>query len=169
MTSFAKPPPDCVSPARTYTAEVATSKGSFTISLDVKAAPKTVNNFVVLSRYHFYDGLEFHRIVLGFVAQGGDPLGTGLGGPGYKFDDELPKAGSYKIGSVAMANSGRNANGSQFFIITGDTGVMLPPDYTLFAQVTQGLEVVKAIDDVGTRDGKPRENVFIRSVAIKET
>jgi cyclophilin family peptidyl-prolyl cis-trans isomerase len=171
-TTFEKAPPLCVTVAKTYTAEIDTSKGLMIASLDVKNATRTVNNFVVLSRYKFYDGIAFHRIIPGFVLQGGDPLQTGLGGPGYKFDDELPKAGSYKVGSLAMANSGANTNGSQFFIVSGDTGTSLPPQYSLFGQVTQGLEVVKAIEDVGipgTQDGKPSEVVTIRSITIKET
>ena len=171
-TGFEKAPPLCVAVARTYVAEIQTSKGLMVASLDVKTATKTVNNFVVLSRYHYFDGIAFHRIVPGFVIQGGDPQQTGTGGPGYKFEDELPKAGSYKVGSLAMANSGANTNGSQFFIVTGDAGTSLPPQYSLFGQVTQGLEVVKAIDEVGipgTQDGKPSEVVTIRSITIKET
>ncbi|HEX3623349.1 MAG TPA: peptidylprolyl isomerase [Acidimicrobiales bacterium] len=171
-TTFDKPPPTCINPAKTYSAEMQTSKGLLVISLDAKGAPKTVNNFVVLARYHFFDGIAFHRIIPGFVIQGGDPLQTGLGGPGYKFEDELPKAGAYKVGSLAMANSGANTNGSQFFIVTGDAGASLPPSYSLFGQVTQGLDVVSAIDGVGipgTQDGKPSEVVTIKSVTIKET
>ncbi len=171
-TSFEKPPPLCVVVAKTYSAEIQTSKGLMIASLDVKNATKTANNFVVLARYKYFDGIAFHRIVPGFVLQGGDPMQTGTGGPGYKFEDELPKAGSYKIGSLAMANSGPNTNGSQFFVISGDTGTSLPPSYSLFGQVTQGLEVVKAIEDVGiagTQDGKPSEVVKILSVTIKET
>jgi cyclophilin family peptidyl-prolyl cis-trans isomerase len=174
-TSFAKPPPMCIIPTKTYTADVTTSKGKFTITLDPKAAPNTVNNFVVLARYHFYDGIPFHRIVPGFVVQGGDPQASGLGGPGYKFDDELPKAGSYKIGSVAMANSGPNTNGSQFFIITGDAGVNLPAQYSLFGTVTEGMDIVKAIEAVGTPEtgtdpngGKPTQVVTISSITIRE-
>ena len=175
--TFAKPPPMCISPDRTYTAEIVTTKGKITIALDAKAAPKTVNNFVVLARYHFYEGIPFHRIIPGFVIQAGDPLANGSGGPGYSFEDELPKAGSYKVGSVAMANSGPNTNGSQFFIITGDAGVALPPSYSLFGTVTEGMDVVHAIEAVGTPDtgngdpnvGKPTEAVTISSVNIKET
>jgi cyclophilin family peptidyl-prolyl cis-trans isomerase len=172
-TSFEKPPGGlCVVVSKTYTAEVQTSKGLLVVNLDVKNAPKTVSNFVFLARYHYFDGIAFHRIVPGFVIQGGDPLQTGTGGPGYKFEDELPKAGQYKVGSLAMANSGPNTNGSQFFIVTGDAGTSLQPNYSLFGQVAQGLEVVKAIEDVGipgTQDGKPSEVVTIRSVTIKET
>ena len=171
-TSFEKPPPLCVEVAKTYTAEMQTSKGTMTIALDVRNATKTVNNFVVLARYKYFEGIAFHRIVPGFVLQGGDPQQTGTGGPGYKFEDELPKAGSYKLGSLAMANSGANTNGSQFFIVAGDAGTSLPPQYSLFGQVTQGLEVVKAIEEIGipgTQDGKPSEVVKILTVTIKET
>jgi cyclophilin family peptidyl-prolyl cis-trans isomerase len=129
---------------------------------------------VVLSRYKFYDGIAFHRVMPGFVIQGGDPEQTGRGGPGYRFEDELPKAGPpyYKLGSLAMANSGANTNGSQFFIVTGDTGTSLPPQYSLFGQVTEGLDVVEAIEATGipgTQDGKPSEVVKINSITIKET
>ncbi len=171
-TSFEKAPPLCVNVAKTYQAEIQTTKGTLAVDLDVKTATRTVNNFVVLSRYKFYDGIAFHRVIPGFVIQGGDPEQTGRGGPGYRFEDELPKAGSYKVGSLAMANSGANTNGSQFFIVTGDAGTSLPPQYSLFGQVTQGLDVVKAIDDtgiVGTQDGKPSEVVKINSITIKET
>ena len=171
-TSFEKPPQTCVVVAKTYTAEIQTTKGLLVVALDVKNATKTVNNFVVLARYKYYDGIAFHRIVPGFVIQGGDPKQTGTGDPGYKFEDELPKPGSYKVGSLAMANSGPNTNGSQFFIVTGAAGTSLPPQYSLFGQVTQGLEVVQAIDEVGiqgTQDGKPSEVVKINSVTIKET
>jgi len=171
-SAFEKAPPPCVVVAKTYVAEIQTSKGLVVVNLDVKGATRTVNNFVVLSRYHYFDGIAFHRIVPGFVIQGGDPLQTGSGNPGYKFEDELPKAGQYKVGSLAMANSGPNTNGSQFFIVTGDAGASLPPQYSLFGQVTQGLDVVKAIDEVGiagTQDGRPSEVVAIKSVTIKET
>jgi cyclophilin family peptidyl-prolyl cis-trans isomerase len=171
-TTFAKPPPLCVSVATTYTADMDTSKGLIEISLDVKNATNTVNNFVVLARYHYFDGIAFHRIVPGFVIQGGDPMETGTGEPGYMFADELPKAGQYKVGSLAMANSGPNTNGSQFFIVTGDAGASLQPLYSLFGQVTQGLDVVAAIDAAGipgTQDGKPAEVVTIKSVTIKES
>ena len=168
-TAFSKPPPMCISPARTYTADVTTSKGRFTITLDAKAAPNTVNNFVVLARYKYYEGIVFHRIIPAFVVQGGDPTATGSGGPGYKFDDELPKAGSYKEGSVAMANSGANTNGSQFFIVTGQAGVSLPPNYSLFGTVTEGLEIVKSIEAVGSTGGQPSQAISIASITIKET
>lgn len=174
-TTFAKPPPMCIDPAKAYAAQVVTSKGILTIDLDAKAAPNTVNNFVVLARYHFYDGIAFHRIVPGFVVQGGDPLASGYGGPGYTFADELPPPGPYPIGSLAMANSGPNTDGSQFFIVVGADGSALPPKYSRFGQVSAGMDVVKAIEALGTPSsaaspgGQPREVVTIQSVGITES
>jgi cyclophilin family peptidyl-prolyl cis-trans isomerase len=165
---FDRPPPMCIDAGRRYTAEMVTSKGTMTIALDPIAAPTTVNNFVVLARYHYFDGIVFHRIIPGFVLQGGDPEGTGRGGPGYRFADELPKAGRYEVGSLAMANAGPNTNGSQFFVISGPDGVRLPPQYSLFGKVVKGLEVVTAIDAVGSGSGTPREKVVIESVTITE-
>jgi cyclophilin family peptidyl-prolyl cis-trans isomerase len=146
-----------------------TSKGTIHIELDPVAAPKTVNNFVFLARYHYYDGVTFHRVIPGFVLQGGDPEGTGRGGPGYRFEDELPRPGRYQLGSLAMANAGPNTNGSQFFIISGPHGQQLPPSYSLFGQVVAGLDVVAAIDALGTAGaGKPKERIVIQSVTITE-
>ena len=153
---FSSAPPMCINPAKTYIANVKTDVGTFVITLNSAQAPKTVNNFVFLARYHFYNGLIFHRVIPGFVVQGGDPLGTGLGGPGYQFADELPKAGSYKIGTVAMANAGPNTNGSQFFIVTGPAGEALPPKYSIFGQVTSGMNVVNAISADGSASGTPK-------------
>src|SRR3954451_25201530 len=119
---FSQPPEMGIDPAKRYTATMETSLGTVVIALDPVAAPKTVNNFVFLARYHYFDGFIFHRTIKGSVSQGGDPTGTGRGGPGYRFEDELPPAGRYEIGSLAMANSGRNTNGSQFFLISGSDG-----------------------------------------------
>jgi cyclophilin family peptidyl-prolyl cis-trans isomerase len=167
---FSGPPPMCIDPTKSYTATMVTNKGTMTIALDPVAAPKTVNNFVVLARYHYYDGVTFHRIIPGFVIQGGDPQGTGTGGPGYKFADELPKPGRYEMGSLAMANAGPNTNGSQFFIISGPSGMGLPPQYSLFGKVVSGIDVVLELDKVGTPGaGKPRERVFMESVTITES
>ena len=167
---FSGPPPMCIDPAKRYTATMATSKGTMTISLDPAAAPKTVNSFVFLARYHYFDGIAFHRIIPGFVIQGGDPTGSGSGGPGYQFADELPRPGRYELGSLAMANAGPNTNGSQFFIISGPAGVRLPPQYSLFGKVVSGLDVVAALDAVGSPGaGKPREKVTIDSVTIAES
>ena len=165
---FDAAPPLIIDPTRTYTAEMLTSKGALTISLNPIAAPKTVNNFVFLARWHYYDGVTFHRIIPGFMCQGGDPEGTGRGGPGYRFEDELPAPGRYEIGSIAMANAGPNTNGSQFFIVSGPDGVGLPPSYSLFGKVVKGLDVVKAIESVGSRSGTPSEPVVIESVTVVE-
>ena len=166
---FDGPPPMCIDPAKRYTAEMVTTKGTMTIALDPEAAPKTVNNFVFLARYHYFDGLTFHRIIPGFVIQGGDPEGTGRGGPGYRFEDELPRPGRYEIGSLAMANAGPNTNGSQFFVISGPDGTALPPNYSLFGKVVKGMEVVAALDAVGTPgQGRPKERVVMESVTIAE-
>ena len=160
----------CINGSKRYTATMDTSMGTITIALDAAAAPLTVNNFVVLARYHYYDGVIFHRIINGFVCQGGDPTGTGRGGPGYRFADELPKPGRYEIGSLAMANAGPNTNGSQFFIISGPNGAGLPPQYSLFGKVVQGLDVVEAMQSVETdRNDRPHTDVTINSVTITES
>ena len=170
MTQFSEAPPMCIDPSKTYTAVLDTSLGQMTIALDAAAAPKTVNNFVVLARYRYYEGIIFHRIINGFMCQGGDPTGTGTGGPGYKFEDELPAPNTYKIGSVAMANAGPNTNGSQFFIVSGANGVGLPPLYSLFGQVTEGLDVVEKMQNVKTARGdKPHDDLIINSVTISES
>jgi cyclophilin family peptidyl-prolyl cis-trans isomerase len=167
--SFDQEPPMVIDTAKRYTATMVTSHGTMVIALDPLAAPKTVNSFVFLARYHYYDGVIFHRIIPGFVLQGGDPTGTGTGGPGYKFEDELPAPGRYQVGSLAMANAGPNTNGSQFFIISGSDGVRLPPQYALFGAVVSGGDVVTKIDALGTRSGKPTEEVVIESVTIAES
>ncbi len=144
--------------------------GALTIALDPVAAPATVNNFVVLARYHYYDGVVFHRIIKDFMCQGGDPDGTGRGGPGYRFADELPKPGRYEVGSVAMANAGPDTNGSQFFIVSGPSGVRLPPSYSLFGKVVKGLDVVAQMEAVPTGAGdRPTEDLVIELVTITES
>jgi cyclophilin family peptidyl-prolyl cis-trans isomerase len=165
---FDGPPPMVIDPAKRYSAELTTSKGSMTIALDAIAAPRTVNNFVFLARWHYYDGIVFHRIIPGFMLQGGDPEGSGRGGPGYRFDDELPAPGRYEIGSLAMANAGPHTNGSQFFIVSGPDGAALPPSYSLFGKVVGGLDVIRAIESAGSRSGAPSEPVVIESVTITE-
>jgi peptidyl-prolyl cis-trans isomerase B (cyclophilin B) len=170
IVSFEQAPPMCIDPAKTYTAEVKTNFGDFTIEFDAEKAPNTVNNFVVLSRYHYYDGVSCHRVVPNFVIQCGDPEGTGGGGPGYTFDDELPEEGEYVLGSLAMANSGPNTNGSQFFVISGPDGTQLPPQYSLFGQVTEGLDTtIETIAALGQPDETPSEPVQILSVTITES
>ncbi|MGO9855366.1 MAG: peptidylprolyl isomerase [Acidimicrobiales bacterium] len=165
---FDQEPPMVIDTSKRYVATMTTSHGTMVIALDPLAAPKTVNSFVFLARYHYFDGVVFHRIIPGFVLQGGDPTGTGSGGPGYRFADELPAAGRYKVGSLAMANSGPNTNGSQFFVISGPDGVRLPPLYSLFGEVVSGLDVVAAIDGIGSRSGAPTEPVVIESVTVEE-
>jgi cyclophilin family peptidyl-prolyl cis-trans isomerase len=166
--TFSAPPMNCLDPGKTYTAAMTTDAGVMQISLDAKAAPMTVNSFVFLARYHFYDGVIFHRVIPGFVDQGGDPQGTGTGGPGYQIIDELPAAGAYKVGSLAMANSGPNTNGSQFFIIVGPQGTSLPPQYSLFGMVTSGIAVAHKIETDGTAGGTPTVVHKILSVTITE-
>jgi peptidylprolyl isomerase len=159
----------CIDLSKRYSARMVTSKGTMTFALDAVNAPRTVNNFVFLSRYHYFDGITFHRVIPGFVLQGGDPEGTGAGGPGYRFPDELPPPGRYEIGSLAMANAGPDTNGSQFFVISGRDGVSLPPLYSLFGQVVAGRDVIAAIEAVGTSSGRPNEQVVIESVTILES
>ena len=155
-----------IDPSKRYTATMETSMGTLVIALDAINAPQTVNNFVSLAAQHYYDGVIFHRIINGFMCQGGDPTGTGRGGPGYKFNDE-PVKQKYQIGSVAMANAGPNTNGSQFFLISGPSGVGLPPQYNHFGQVVKGLDVIDAMQRVDTdRGDRPRTDVVINSVTI---
>ncbi len=165
--TFEAPQRKCIDPDKSYTAKVATDVGDFTITLDSKRAPTTVNNFVVLARYHFYDGLTFHRVVKDFVIQGGDPQGNGQGGPGYKFGDEVTPDLKYPAASVAMANSGPDTNGSQFFVVTADAGgASLQPLYSRFGTVTEGMDVVKKI---GEDAGEPPATVHkIISITIEE-
>jgi len=166
---FSDAPEMCIDPSKRYTATMTTTLGELVIALDAAAAPKTVNNFVTLARYHYYDGIIFHRIINGFMCQGGDPTGTGRGGPGYRFEDELPSPGRYEIGLLAMANAGPDTNGSQIFIISGASGVGLPPQYSLFGKVVKGLEIVEEMQKVETdRSDRPATDVVIESVTIEE-
>jgi cyclophilin family peptidyl-prolyl cis-trans isomerase len=175
-TQFEAAPPECIDPAKTYTAVVATTMGDFTIELDTANAPIAANNFVVLARYHFYDGVSFHRILPGFVIQAGDPVGPtpGTGGPGYAIADELPEEGAtgvYPEGTLAMANSGPNSGGSQFFVTVGDGGSQLDNLYTPFGHVTEGIEVVRAISENGdsASNGTPTAEINIESITITES
>jgi cyclophilin family peptidyl-prolyl cis-trans isomerase len=152
---FDGPPPLCLEDGATYRAEITTNVGAFTVELDAERAPITVNNFVFLARHRFFDGTDCHRAIPNFVVQCGDPTATGSGGPGYRFIDELPEAGEYQVGSLAMANSGPNTNGSQFFVITGENGAALPPSYSLFGQVVDGLDTTVAEMDAR---GNPNDN-----------
>ncbi|MBM3140276.1 MAG: peptidylprolyl isomerase [Chloroflexi bacterium] len=137
------PPPMTIDPSGTYRAVIHTEKGDITIRLLADVAPVTVNNFVFLARDGFYDGCTFHRVVPGFVAQGGDPTGSGRGGPGYRFDDELSET-PFEQGVLGMANAGPNTNGSQFYLMLGDAP-HLHGRYTAFGRVEQGIEVALAL------------------------
>jgi cyclophilin family peptidyl-prolyl cis-trans isomerase len=171
--SWKTAPAMTIDTAKTYKATVKTDVGSFVITLDAKNTPVTVNNFVFLANKNFFNCVTFHRVVPGFMDQTGDPLGTGSGGPGYKFADELPKAANpqYPVGAVAMANSGKDTNGSQFFVVTGSQGATLPPNYSLFGHVTAGISVADKINADGnaspTSNGVPPKVIHrILSVAI---
>ncbi len=152
------------------TAVVQTSCGTFDIALDTKRAPKTSNSFAYLAEKGFYDDLTFHRIVPGFVIQGGDPLGTGLGGPGYKVVEKPPANLAYTKGTVAMAKSSAEppgTSGSQFYVVTGaDAG--LPPEYALVGKVDKGLDVVEQIGKEGTASEKPKQTILIEKITIEK-
>ncbi|MDD4476552.1 MAG: peptidylprolyl isomerase [Patescibacteria group bacterium] len=154
------------------TVKIQTNKGDITIELFLDDAPNTVNNFLSLAKKGFYDGVIFHRVISGFMIQGGDPTGTGSGGPGYKFADELnPNTSSYQRGYargvVAMANSGPNTNGSQFFIMHKD--YPLPNSYTIFGRVISGIETVDAIAAAKTDSSdRPIEDVVMTKVEATE-
>ncbi|MDQ6696714.1 MAG: peptidylprolyl isomerase [Actinomycetota bacterium] len=154
---MAQPPQMETDASTIYEVTLDTDRGSIVMDLDPRLAPVTVNHFVVQARNGFYDGLTFHRVVPGFVVQGGDPDGSGRGGPGYKFADE-PVQGEYTLGAVAMANAGPNTNGSQFFICIDDCRQKLQPLYNLFGHVTSGVDIAQSIQ-VGDR---------IKSATIQE-
>lgn len=166
--SFPAAPKQIVKKGEAVTALVATSCGDFEIALDSQRAPKTVNSFVVLSQRGFYDGLGFHRVAPGFVIQGGDPQGTGTGGPGYSVDEKPPANLAYTKGVVAMAKSSAEPpgrSGSQFFVVlTADAG--LPPEYALVGRVAKGLDTVERIGELGTPAEKPKQTVLIEKITI---
>ena len=164
----------CIDPTKNYIATFETTQGSFSVRLLADIAPGTVNNFVALARWKYFDGTSCHRVIEDFVVQCGDPTATGSGGPGYSFADELPGDGEYKIGSLAMANSGPNTNGSQFFIITGNNGASLPPSYSLFGEVVEGLDTAVAAmgalfnPDPAANGVPPAGEITLKSVTISE-
>lgn len=166
--SFPAAPKQVVKKGEGVTALVETSCGDFEIALDSQRAPKTVNSFVVLSQRGFYDGLGFHRVAPGFVIQGGDPQGTGTGGPGYSVDEKPPANLAYTKGVVAMAKSSAEPpgrSGSQFFVVlTADAG--LPPEYALVGRVDEGLDTVERIGELGTPAEKPKQTVLIEKITI---
>jgi cyclophilin family peptidyl-prolyl cis-trans isomerase len=167
MTQYDSQPEMTIDLAKAYAATLHTNHGDISIEFDATRSPLTVNNFVFLARDGFYDGVIFHRVISGFMIQGGDPTGTGTGGPGYRFRDEIEGAGKYERGTVAMANAGPNTNGSQFFICHTDVG--LPHSYTIFGKVTSGLEVVDSIASSATgAQDRPVDDCVINSVTITE-
>jgi cyclophilin family peptidyl-prolyl cis-trans isomerase len=172
---FPDAPPDCVDENAEYTAVVDTDVGRFVIELFAERAPVAVNSFVFLARYHYFDGLPFHRVIPDFVVQAGDATGSGLGGPGYTFADELPSKSEYGPGSVAMANAGPDTNGGQFFILMSERAVQSLllglgniPVHTLFGEVVQGFSVVERINADGDVSGAPKVVHTIRRVTIRQ-
>jgi len=164
LKNYSSPPPMTIDPSKTYTATIATSVGTMTAELFPEDAPQTVNNFVFLANDDYYTDVIFHRVIPGFMIQGGDPTGTGRGGPGYRFNDE-PVKRPYSRGTLAMANAGPNTNGSQFFIMHADYG--LPPSYTIFGKLTSGEDVLDQIATARTAAGdRPAEPVTINGVTI---
>ncbi len=170
------PPAMQIDATKTYQATLKTTKGDVKIELLADESPRTVNNFVFLARAGYYDGVKFHRVIGPFMIQTGDPTGTGMGGPGYKFADELPPKHPYEAGMVAMANAGPNTNGSQFFICSGSQSRSLDsyPNYSQFGRVVGGMDVVNALaaTPVGPSAhgemSSPREEIRIESVTIEE-
>ena len=164
-------PETVIKPDKAYSAVLSTASGEIVIDLDTKNTPLTANNFVYLAQKKFYDGTIFHRVIAGFMIQGGDPRGDGTGGPGYKFADE-PITGEYTRGTVAMANSGPNTNGSQFFIMHAD--YPLPKNYVIFGKVTAGLDIVDKIAsspvkaNAAGEPSSPVTPVTVTSVTIQE-
>ncbi len=191
---YDEPPEMAIDPEATYVATMDTTCGTIVLELDAAGTPMATNNFVFLAREGFYDGVGFHRVIADFMIQGGDPEGTGAGGPGYSFEDELGPAeeafeqsrqellddiegdvdpdmvpGGYPRGVVAMANSGPDTNGSQFFITHGDPAMLPGPDYTLFGEVIEGMDVVDRVAAAETEGDQAVEPVRIRSIEIDES
>jgi peptidyl-prolyl cis-trans isomerase B (cyclophilin B) len=164
-------PKEPLAAGKTYKLFFETSCGDFTVTLDQKSAPKTAASLVALAKAGFYDGTTFHRVVPGFVIQGGDPTGTGTGGPGYQTVDPPPADTQYSEAVVAMAKGAADpagASGSQFFVVTApDAG--LPPEYAVVGNVTEGMETVSAIEALGTGDGPPSQPVVIEKVTVEES
>jgi cyclophilin family peptidyl-prolyl cis-trans isomerase len=165
-----EPPPEELDPDSTYEATVTTNCGEFTITLDTKASPHATASFAALAEDGFFEDTTFHRIVPGFVIQGGDPTATGSGGPGYKTRDRPPPDATYETGTVAMAKAAEEppgTAGSQFFVVTGGAG--LPPEYAVLGTVTEGMEVVERIGRLGTPDEQPTRAVVIERVELEES
>jgi len=170
--TLAKPEPgSVVERGEQASVRMETSEGDFTIELDTTEWPVTADNFAYLTEEGFYDGLEFHRIVPDFVIQGGDPTGSGSGGPGYTVEETPPADTKYPVGTVAMAKTGAEpagTAGSQFFIVTGAGGASLTPDYSIAGRVTDGLDVVEAIGRLGGADERPTKRVVIEKATLEK-
>lgn len=166
MKQYPGAPALSIDPAKTYTATIETTAGTMSVEFYPEDAPNTVNNFVFLAREGYYEDVIFHRVIPGFMIQGGDPTGSGSGGPGYRFKDE-PVQKKYTRGTLAMANAGKDTNGSQFFIMHADYG--LPPSYTIFGKLTAGEDVLDSIATApkGAQD-RPKEPVKMTKVTITE-
>ncbi len=171
---WSEAPQMVIDPAKTYVATIETNHGPIVVELAAETAPQTVNNFVCLARAGYYDFTLFHRVIDGFMIQGGDPTGTGSGGPGYQFADELPSGEApYVRGTLAMANAGANTNGSQFFLVHQDQPAEFPANYSIFGQVTEGLDVLDALASVPViqqrnENSDPVPTVGIESITIAE-
>jgi cyclophilin family peptidyl-prolyl cis-trans isomerase len=162
---------DELDPDTTYRLVLDTTEGPFTIELDQRLAPNTARSLVRLAKNRFFDGTKFHRVVPGFVIQGGDPTGTGSGGPGYSTVDVPPSDAAYTEGVVAMAkaqNQAPGTAGSQFFVVTG-ADIGLPAEYAIVGRVTKGMATVKAIDALGVGDGPPSKPVTIKKMTVQES
>ncbi len=164
--TYSAKPPMTIDPSRRYVATMKTDKGDVKVELFPKDAPETVNNFVFLARDGFYDGVIFHRVIPGFMAQGGDPSGSGTGGPGYQFKDEF-SAQTHQTGSLSMANAGPSTNGSQFFICY-EPQPHLNGRHTVFGRVIEGMDVVRAFNARDPQRGGPPA-ATIQSIEIEET
>jgi cyclophilin family peptidyl-prolyl cis-trans isomerase len=175
MKQWSSPPAMAIDTNKQYTATISTNVGDMKAELYTKEAPNTVNNFVFLAREGFYNGVPFHRIISGFMVQTGDPTGTGRGGPGYRFADELPKEREYEPGTLAMANAGPNTQGSQFFVVHADLRGKLQKNYTIFGKVTEGQDVLDKIAKTpvkaspGGEQSTPTQDVHINAVTIAES
>jgi peptidylprolyl isomerase len=174
IPQWSEAPDMVIDPSLTYRATIETNHGTIVVELLAREAPVTVNNFICLAQAGYYDATIFHRVIDGFMIQGGDPTGTGRGGPGYEFDDELPTGDApYTRGTVAMANAGPDTNGSQFFIAQEDQPASFPPDYAIFGQVTKGMDVVDTIASVpveespGGEMSSPVSPVWIAAITVR--
>lgn len=174
LKQWPNPPAMTIDVNKQYSATISTNLGDMKAQLLPAEAPNTVNNFVFLAREGFYNGVPFHRIIAGFMVQTGDPTGTGRGGPGYRFNDELPRTTDYERGTLAMANAGPSTQGSQFFICHADLRGRLPKQYTIFGKLVDGLDVLDRIASTPVKPSPfgelsaPTQDVHITTVTIEE-